>query len=165
MSEYMLIMDAYPGFVFINWFSRTCILFWNCLTSCSGTMRKYTLVLLSTCCPLVSKRTTLKVHVYYLLFCQKRKQKFISSVQSLSRGRLFATPWTAARQASLSLTNSQSLLKFMSIELVMPFNYLILSPSTFTASGSFQMSQLFASGGQSIGVSASALVLPMSIQG
>ena len=49
-----------------------------------------------------------------------------SSVQSLSRGRLFVTPWTAACQASLSITNSQSLLKFMSIELVMPSNHLIL---------------------------------------
>ena len=50
----------------------------------------------------------------------------ISSVQLLSRVRLFVTLWTAARQASLSITNSQSLLKFMSIELVMPSNYLIL---------------------------------------
>ena len=49
-----------------------------------------------------------------------------SSVQSLSRVRLFATPWTAARQASLSITNSQSLLKLMSIESVMPSNHLIL---------------------------------------
>ena len=49
-----------------------------------------------------------------------------SSVQSLSRVRLFATPWTAARQASLSITNSQSLPKLMSIESVMPSNYLIL---------------------------------------
>ena len=49
-----------------------------------------------------------------------------SSVQSLSPVRLFETPWTAARQASLSITNSQSLLKLMSIELVMPPNYLIL---------------------------------------
>ena len=49
----------------------------------------------------------------------------ISSVQSLSRVQLFATPWTA-RQASLSITNSQSLLKPMSIELVMPSNHLIL---------------------------------------
>ena len=49
-----------------------------------------------------------------------------SSVQSLIRVRLFATPWTAARQASLSITNSQSLLKPMSIELVTPFNHLIL---------------------------------------
>ena len=50
----------------------------------------------------------------------------ISSVQSLSRVRLFATPWTAARQASLSNTNSQSSLKLMSIESVMPSNHLIL---------------------------------------
>ena len=50
----------------------------------------------------------------------------IISVQSLSRAPLFATPWNAARQASLSITNSQSLLKFMSIESVMPSNHLIL---------------------------------------
>ena len=50
----------------------------------------------------------------------------ISSVQSLSRVRLFATPWTAARPASLSITNSWGLLKLMSIELVMPSNHLIL---------------------------------------
>ena len=49
-----------------------------------------------------------------------------SSVQSLSHVRLFVTPWTAACQASLSITNSQSLLKLMSIELVMPSNHLIL---------------------------------------
>ena len=49
-----------------------------------------------------------------------------SSVQLLSRVRLFATPWTAANQASLSIINSWSLLKLMSIELVMPSNYLIL---------------------------------------
>ena len=52
----------------------------------------------------------------------------LSSVQPLSRVRLFATPWTAARQASLSMTNSWSLLKLMSIELVMPSNHLILCP-------------------------------------
>ena len=51
----------------------------------------------------------------------------LSSIQSLSCVRLFATPWTAACQASLSITNSQSVLKFiMSIELVMPSNHLIL---------------------------------------
>ena len=50
----------------------------------------------------------------------------LSSVQSFSRVRLLATPWTAAHQASLSITNSQSLLKLMSIELVMPTNNLIL---------------------------------------
>ena len=48
------------------------------------------------------------------------------SVQSLSRVRLFATPWTAARQASLSITNSQSLLKLISIGSVIPSNHLIL---------------------------------------
>ena len=50
----------------------------------------------------------------------------ISSVQLLSRVWLFATPWTAACQASLSMTNSWSLLKFVPIESVMPFNHLIL---------------------------------------
>ena len=47
-------------------------------------------------------------------------------LSSFSHVRLFATPWTAAHQASLSFTISQSLLKFMSIEMVMPSNYLIL---------------------------------------
>ena len=51
----------------------------------------------------------------------------LSSVQLLSCVQLFATPWTASRQASLSITNSRSLLKLMSIELVMPSNHLILS--------------------------------------
>ena len=50
-----------------------------------------------------------------------------SSVQSLSCVRLFVTPWTVAHQASLSITNSRSLLKFLSIESVMPSNHLILS--------------------------------------
>ena len=53
-------------------------------------------------------------------------QEQVSSVQSLSRVRLFETPWTTAHQASLSITNSWSLLRFMSIELVMPSNHLIL---------------------------------------
>ena len=81
-----------------------------------------------------------------------------------------ATPWTAIHQASLSITNSQSLLKLMSIESVMPSNHLILCHplllhfQSFQASGSFQMSQFFTSGGQSIGVSASASVFPMNIQ-
>ena len=51
-----------------------------------------------------------------------------SSVQSLSHVQLFATPWTAAGQASLSITNSQSLLKLMAIRSVMPSNHLILCP-------------------------------------
>ena len=52
--------------------------------------------------------------------------KYISSVQLFSCVPLFETPWTATRQASLSITNSWSLLKLMFIELVMPFNHLIL---------------------------------------
>ena len=67
---------------------------------------------------------------------------FNGSVQSLSRVRLLATPWTAARHASLSITNSQSLLKLRSIKSVMPSRQLILSPSSclqsFPALGSFQ---------------------------
>ena len=92
------------------------------------------------------------------------------SVQLLSRVQLFATPWTATRQASLSITNSHNLLKLMSIESVMPSNHLILCHSlllhlqSFPARGSFQISQLFTSGGQSIGVSASTSVLPMNTQ-
>ena len=65
------------------------------------------------------------------------KRQSIQSVQSLSRVRLYATPWTAGHQASLSITNSWSLLKLMSIVLVMPSNHLIhcrpllLLPSIF----------------------------------
>ena len=78
--------------------------------------------------------------------------------------------WTSACQASLSITNCRSQHKPMSIESVMPSNHLILCcplsscPQSFPASGSFPISQLFASGGPSIGVSASASVLPMNIQ-
>ena len=68
-------------------------------------------------------------------------------------------------QASLSITNSLNLLKLMSTESVMPSNHLILyCPLLLPASGSSQMSQFLASGGQSIGVSALASVLPMNIQ-
>ena len=88
-------------------------------------------------------------------------------VHSLSRIWFFVTPQTAAHQASLSFTISQSLLKLMSIKSVMPSNHLILHcPLSCTqsvpASGSFPMSRLFTSGGQSIGASAS--VLPTNIQ-
>ena len=90
------------------------------------------------------------------------------SVQSLSHVQLFATPWTAAQQPSLSIANSQSLLKLMSIELTMPSNCLIIClpllflPSVFPSI--FQMSQFFASGSQIIGVSASASVLTIKTQ-
>ena len=91
-------------------------------------------------------------------------------VQSLSRVWLFSTSQSAAHQASLSPTISQCLLKLMSIESVMLCNRLILChlllllPS-IRASGSFPMSWLFLSGGQSIGASTSASVLAMNSQG
>ena len=71
--------------------------------------------------------------------------------QLLSHVRIFATPWSAAHQASLSFTISWSLLKFMSTELVMPPNYLTVSSclQCFPASVSFPMSQLFSLGGKS----------------
>ena len=95
--------------------------------------------------------------------------RMFSSVQSLSCVWLFATPWITARQASLSITISQSSLRFTSIESVMPSNYRILChplllSQFFPASGAFQINQFFELGGQSIGVSASASVLPMNIQ-
>ena len=101
----------------------------------------------------------------------------VSSVQLLSRVRLFATPWTVTHQASLSITNSHSLFNGLNGSMdmsqwchptisssVLPFFSCLQS---FPASGSFQMSQFFATGGQSIGVSASASVsvLPVNIQG
>ena len=93
-----------------------------------------------------------------------------SSVQSLGRIRLFATPWNQARQASLFITNSRSWLKLMPIESVMPSSHLTLChplyscPQSLPGSGSFPMSQLFTWGGQSIGVPASASVLSMKTQ-
>ena len=83
----------------------------------------------------------------------------ISQFSSLSHVQLFPTPWTAASQASLSITNSWRLLKFMSIELVMPSNHLILChplllPSIFPSRRVFSNEQFFASGGQRIGISA-----------
>ena len=93
------------------------------------------------------------------------------AVQLLSHVELFVTPWTATHQTSLSFTISLSLLKLMSTEPTMPSSHLILCrpllllPLAFPASGSFPVSWLFTLGRQSIGVSASALVLPMNIQG
>ena len=86
------------------------------------------------------------------------EQPQFSSVQSLSRVRLFVTPWITARQASLSITNSRSSLKLMSIESVMLSNissfiaHFSFCLQSFPASRSFPMTQHFLSGGQSIGV-------------
>ena len=96
--------------------------------------------------------------------------KFINCSVQFSRDRLFATLRAEACQTSWSITNSQSLLKLMSIESVMPSNHLILylplllPPSIFPASGSFPMSWFFTSGSKSIGISASVSVLPMKTQ-
>ena len=97
---------------------------------------------------------------------------WISSVQ-FSRSVLSdsATPWITARQISLSITNSWSPPKFISIESLMPSNHLLLChsllllPSIFPSIRVFQISLLFASGGQSVGVWASTSVLPMNTQG
>ena len=110
-----------------------------------------------------SEEYTACCHVFYLAhqFC---------SVQSLSCVWFFVTPWTTARQASLSITNSWSPPKPCPLSRwchpaisssIVPFSS---CPQSFPASGSFQMSQLFASGGQRIGVSASTSVLPMNTQ-
>ena len=93
-----------------------------------------------------------------------------SSVQSLSRVRLFLTPWTAACQASLShhqlpeFTQTHVHWVGDAIQPCHPLSSLLLPPSIFPSIRSFPMSQFFASGGQSIGVSGSTSVLPMNIQ-
>ena len=92
---------------------------------------------------------------------------WLSVVQLLGRVQLFVTPWTAACQASLSFTISWSVLRLMSIELMTPSYHLILSPrfSSVLNLWSFPVSWLFASGGQSIRVSASASVLSNEYSG
>ena len=98
-------------------------------------------------------------------------KKWISTVQSLSRVRLFATPWITARQASQSITNSRSSLRLTPSShwchpaissSVVPFSS---CSQSLPASESFPMSQLFAWGGQSTGVSALASFLPKKSQG
>ena len=142
----------------------------------------------------ISKDTKYEWHSFFLLFMTDYRQRSqhghrhwkhlhpnfhsilcshstSSSVQLLTHVPLFVTPWTTACQASLSITNSWSPPKPMSIESVMPSNIsssvvpFSSCPKSFPAlRSSFQMSQLFAWGGQSIGVSASTLVLPMNTQ-
>ena len=94
-----------------------------------------------------------------------------SSVQSLSRVRLFATPWIEAHQASLSITNSRSSLRLTSIESVMPYRHLILChpllhlPPSPPSIRVFSNASIFARGGQSTGVLALASFLPKKFQG
>ena len=90
-----------------------------------------------------------------------------SSVQSLSRVRLFVTPWIAARQDSLSITNSRSSLKLMSIELAVPSSHLILCRPLLLLPSIPPSIRVFSNEPtlcQSTGVSASASVLPKNIQ-
>ena len=91
----------------------------------------------------------------------------IVQLSPVTQSYLSVTPWTAAHQASLSITNSQSLLKLMSIEVVMPSNHFVLCchllplPSIFPSIRVFSSNSVLYTGSQSIGASAS--VLPMSI--
>ena len=95
---------------------------------------------------------------------------YILSFQSLSRLRLFVTPWTPAYQAALYITNSRSLLKLMSIESVMPFNHhilccpVLLMLSIFPSIRVFSNESILCIRWPSTGASASASVLPVNIQ-
>ena len=118
----------------------------------------------------ITWKSSLPRKLFLWFFSVYQSQFHVVDVQSLSCVWLFASLWTAARQASLSFPISWSLLKLMSIELMIPSNHLILCRpfssclQSFPASGSFPMSRFFASGGQSIGASASGSVLPVNIE-
>ena len=109
--------------------------------------------------------------IFLIVAVSPNQSQILVTVQWLIHVQLFATPWTAACQAFLSIGISWNLLKSMSIELMMPPNHLILCrpllllPSIFPNIRVFSSELVFASGGQSIGASASAQVLPMNIQG
>ena len=129
--------------------------------------------------PILTRWATHKLEKYYIAEFLPQAWKFWAPRQSpqpivvlhlLSCVWLFATPWTAARQSSLSFTTSQSLLKLMSIESMMPPSHLslccplLLLPSIFPSIRIFPVSWLLALGGRSIGASASVLPM-MNIQG
>ena len=125
------------------------------------------MILTSRCCKIPTMRfwSSLLTHKYWLYQLQ------FSSVQSLSPVWLFVTAWIAARQASLSITISQSSLRLTSFESVMSSSHLILGrpllllPQSLPASDSFPMSQILSWGGQNTGVSAWASFLPKKSQG
>ena len=167
MNEIYILLSGYCVLWRISWPSRWR---WSALL-----VRTFYLLTGETVYDFVAKFGDLhriNVFIYKLLWVPliwKAGKKAI--VQSLSLVWFFATPGTAARQASLSFARlTRSLPKLMSIESAIPSNHLILCrpllllPLVFPSIRSFQMSQFFASGGQSIGVSASASVLPMKIQ-
>ena len=108
---------------------------------------------------------------YIIVYCPKTLLSQFSSVQSLSRVQLFATPWITARQASLSITISWSSLKLMSIKSVMPSSHLILCRPLFLLPPIPPSIRVFSNESTlpmrwpNIGVSDSASVLPMNTQG
>ena len=107
-------------------------------------------LLVAVCLPCVSPKDTLSE-----VLADAPGTRRTVVVESLSRVQLFVTPWTTARQASLTFTTSRGLLTFMSVELVMPSDHLILTPfsfclQSFPAQGSFLISQLFMSHGQQL---------------
>ena len=112
------------------------------------------------------------VILYFTNTAEISNQNSIVQFSSVAQSCLtLCDSWITARQASLSITNSQSSLRLTSIETVIPSSHLILccplllQPPSLPASKSFPMSQLFARGGQSTGVSALASVLPKKSQG
>ena len=120
-------------------------------------------------CALLKKLMPLE---HFLTFCHtKILQVFLFAVQLLSCDWFTATPWIVACQDSLSFTVSQNMLELMPIESAMSSKHLnlccphILLSQSFSAPGSFPMTQHFASGGQRIGAVALASVLPMNTQG
>ena len=131
----------------------------NLLTSVSRQVVSFNLILLK-----LSVRAYVSKPIFPHIYSQYTVLIFslLFVVQQLSQVQLFATPWTASRQVSLSFTISQSLLKFKSIESVMPSNHLVSValfssfPQSFPPSGSFPMCWLFTSGGQTVGASTSA---------
>ena len=108
---------------------------------------------------------------FYFIYIPTSLASWFYVVQFPSCMWLFATSWTAAHQASLSLTISQNLYKLMSIALMISSSHLILwcplslLPLSFPELGTFPKSCLFASGDQNTGASASASVITMGIQG
>ena len=115
----------------------------------------------------------INIYLSTSISCPSRHWLWFSSVQLSSVTQSCPTCCSStvcSTPFSLSITNSRSLLKLMSTEWMTPSNHLILCspllflPSIFQVSGSFQISQPFTSGGQSIGASASASILPMNIQ-
>ena len=131
--------------------------------------RKWKVKVSQSC--LVEKILIGSCHLCIFIFFEVRCPQVIQSavVQLLSCVWFFVTAWTAACQDPLSSTVSWSLLRFMSIHVLshhlMLCHPLLLFLQPFPVLGSFTVSQLFASGGQSIGVSTSATFLPVNIQG